>query len=180
MSIYFTSDTHFGHSNIIRYCNRPFANVREMNETLISNWNSVVGSNDTVYHLGDFSFGWAEQYFNRLNGNIHWVHGNHDRDAWQIRKRFVSHSPLMHVNVDMGDRRPQSIVLCHYAMRVWNKAHHGAWHLYGHSHGTLEDVPYGKSFDVGVDCHDYFPISVERVKEIMDSRTFEAVDHHKG
>jgi calcineurin-like phosphoesterase family protein len=72
----------------------------------------------------------------------------------------------------------QDITLCHYALRVFNKSHHGSWHLYGHSHGTLPDDPNSLSFDVGVDCHNYFPISLDQVKKIMSKKTWKPIDHH--
>ena len=64
------------------------------------------------------------------------------------------------------------IVLSHYAMRVWNSSHHGSWHLYGHTHGELEDLPNSLSFDVGVDCHDFYPISYDEVKTIMSRKNW--------
>lgn len=78
---FFTSDTHFYHSNIIWFCNRPFANVEQMNEAMIRNWNSVVGQDDVVFHLGDFCLGGSAEWImilDRLNGHIHLVLGNHD------------------------------------------------------------------------------------------------------
>ena len=72
----------------------------------------------------------------------------------------------------------QRIVLCHYALRVWDKSHYGTWALYGHSHGTLPDNPHARAIDVGVDCHDFAPVSYERVREIMAAKTFVPVDHH--
>jgi calcineurin-like phosphoesterase family protein len=80
--IFFISDTHFFHKNIIRFCDRPFASVEAMNEAMIENWNAAVGVCDTVWHLGDFSFGTHEMQLSiieRLNGEIHIVQGNHDR-----------------------------------------------------------------------------------------------------
>ena len=79
--VYFTSDTHFYHSNIIGFCKRPFKNVEDMNETLIENWNRVVGQDDIVFHLGDFCMGGSHEWtkiLNRLNGKIacscaHWT-----------------------------------------------------------------------------------------------------------
>ncbi len=72
----------------------------------------------------------------------------------------------------------QDIVMLHYSMRVWNKSHHGSWHLYGHSHGTLPDDPNSLSIDVGVDCHNYQPISYDEIKSIMSKKEFKPVDHH--
>lgn len=74
---YFTSDTHFSHTNIIKYCNRPFKSVEEMDEVLIANWNSVVKKTDQVFHLGDFGYNY--KIAQRLNGHKHLIWGNHDR-----------------------------------------------------------------------------------------------------
>lgn len=79
--VFFTSDTHFKHANIIKFCERPFGSIEEMNEALIANWNRVVGKDDFVFHLGDFCFGGSEAWnsiLDRLNGKIYLVLGNHD------------------------------------------------------------------------------------------------------
>jgi calcineurin-like phosphoesterase family protein len=184
-NIFFTSDTHFNHSRVIEYCNRPFKDVETMNEALISNWNSVVTPDDVVYHLGDFAFGnedGVNRIMQRLNfKHMHFIKGNHDKSFcnWY---RMVSHG--MGTKVTLHDSYLETKIdgnhftLCHYAMRVWNKSHHGAWHLYGHSHGTLPDDPQSLSFDCGVDCHSYQPITFERVREIMEKKRFKAIDHH--
>lgn len=178
MNYWFTSDTHFGHANIIKYCNRPFANSVEMNEAIIANWNSVVKDGDLVYHLGDFCFGREDysfdSYLNRLKGLIVFVKGNHDRLAWANRRKFYAAHDSYHQTVING----KDITLCHYAMRVWDKSHHGAWHLYGHSHGSLPDDPNSLSFDCGVDCHNYRPINFDEVEAIMAKKTWLPIDHH--
>jgi calcineurin-like phosphoesterase family protein len=178
MNYWFTGDTHFGHANIIKYCNRPFKDVVEMNETIISNWNKVVEKDDLVYHLGDFCFGRNDfefdAYFKRLNGLIVFIKGNHDRLAWKNRGKFYAYSDSYR-EIKVNE---QNITLCHYAMRVFNKSHHGAWHLYGHSHGSLPDDPNSLSFDCGVDCHNFTPINFEQVKEIMSKKTWKPIDHH--
>lgn len=177
MKTFFTSDTHFNHSNIIKYCNRPFADAHDMNETLIANWNNVVGYDDVVYHLGDFAFGDVDQVndvMQRLNfKHFHFIKGNHDKP---FLKWFYAVSHGMGTKITIYPEfletkiEGHQFVLCHYAMRVWNQSHRGALHLYGHSHGTLPDDPNSKSFDVGVDCHDYHPISLERVLAIMATK----------
>jgi len=143
-----------------------------MDEALIANWNSVVKKDDLIYHLGDFAFTKTEygfdSYLKRLNGLIVLVKGNHDHIAWQNREKFYSYSDSYR-EITCRDK---SITLCHYAMRVWNQSHRGAWHLYGHTHNTLPDDPHALSIDVGVDCHNYFPISFEKVQEIMSKKTF--------
>ena len=90
--VFFTSDTHFNHNNIIQYCQRPFKSSDEMNEAMIDNWNSVVGEDDTVFHLGDFCLGCAEEWnktLNRLNGRIYLILGNHDLK--NIRQGSIEH-----------------------------------------------------------------------------------------
>lgn len=157
--IWFTGDTHFNHTNIIRFCNRPFSDVIEMNETMIDNWNRIVKPNDDIYHVGDFGFGEVGYIIKRLNGKKYLVRGSHDKSIFPYKNEFEDIAQIMEV---------ENVVLCHYAMRVWPKSHYGSWHLFGHSHGKLEGQ--GKSFDVGVDCWDFYPISLDKVKSEMKKR----------
>ncbi len=182
---FFTSDTHFGHANIIKYDKRPFDSVEQMNEVLIQNINEKVAKDDVLWHLGDFAFGPTNdnQYMDSLAvlrdkiicKNIYLIWGNHDRRRlWrEYETLFASVSDIAEIKVE-----GQRLVLCHYAMLVWNRSHHGAYHLFGHSHGSLPDNPNSKSFDVGVNCHNYYPISMERVHEIMSKKIHIPVDHH--
>ncbi len=161
--IFFTSDTHYGHSNIIKYSKRPFKDAKEMDEALIENYNSVVKPNDQVYHLGDFSWPDPQNYFNKLNGQKHLVIGNHD-DFHQhkpLKWNWIKNSYDLKIN-------GLTIILYHYGQRVWNKMHHGALHVYGHSHGTLP--PYGKSCDIGVDCWNYYPVSLDQLVEFLNKQ----------
>ena len=174
-NIWFTADTHFGHRNIIKYTERPYSDTKEMDEALIANWNSVVGPDDDVYHLGDVALCGPDRLgkiLDRLNGRIHLIVGNHEDSALALRDRFVWVKDYFELVVEDKDahRGRRLIVLLHYAMRVWNVSHHGSWHLYGHSHGTLEDDIKSLSFDAGVDCHNYRPISYAEVKEIMSRK----------
>lgn len=167
--IWFTADTHFRHANIIRHCNRPFTSVEEMDETLLRNINECVRPDDTLYHLGDFSMGGrgVEEIRPRIKcRNLILILGNHDPHAFDGRPRaqFAAHfsnvAVMLQLKVQVA-REPHLIVLCHYAMRTWPRSHHGSWHLHGHSHGTLPSSP--GTLDVGVDCHDYWPISLDEV-----------------
>ena len=181
-NIFFTSDQHFGHANVIKYAKRPFASVEEMDETMIANWNTVVARGDSVYVLGDFSFHKIDRtraIFDRLNGMKFLIRGNHDKND-QIHDLFIWSKDLFTLKVSdaSADRGTQNIVLCHYAMRVWPKSHYGAYQLYGHSHGSLPDDPNARAIDVGVDAHAFTPISYDRVKEIMSKKTFVPIDHH--
>jgi len=174
LSLWFTSDTHFGHENIIQYCNRPFASVQEMDEKLIENWNHTVKPDETIYHLGDFTLAGgdtARVYFQRLDGKINVVPGGHDW-KWLREEEYYSRSghrvtilpPLHTIKVPHPDQdAPQHVVLCHYAMRVWDRSHYGSWHLYGHSHGNLP--PLENSLDVGVDNWGYQPLSLKKIEK---------------
>lgn len=161
--IWFTADEHFGHKNIIKYCCRPFGSVEEMNESLIRNWNKRVSEGDSVYVLGDFCFRDPDQYLRELNGDVILIFGNHDDTKCRHGKTmFKGVFDILKIKP-----RNKTILLSHYAMRVWAKSHINSYHLYGHSHGTLP--PFGKSMDVGVDCHDYAPISLDEVEDILES-----------
>ena len=187
--VFFTSDHHFGHKNVIKYTNRPFADVEEMDAEMIKRYNSVVTKKDIVYFIGDFSFySDAEKVIDilmSLNGEKHFVSGNHDKGMHyneKIVKCFQTYSRVPYKEIYVPDASvrngKQAITLCHYAMRVWNKSHHGAFHLYGHSHGSLPDDPNSLSFDVGVDAWDFYPVSYTQVKETMAKKTWKAIDHH--
>lgn len=162
MTIFFTADTHLGHANIIKYDNRPFASVEEMDDAIIRNWNRKVSPNDTVYHLGDVAFyPWnkpevLKRYLSRLNGKIHLILGNHDRarDA-QASGRFET---IQDYHLFKGDK-VKRIALFHYPMRSWFAKGTGTMHFFGHVHGS---IPLMRgAVDVGVMCHDYAPISLE-------------------
>lgn len=188
MAHWFTADTHFGHANIIRYCQRPFPSIEAMDDALIEAINERVAPDDTLYHLGDFAYRTPDPtaYRRRIRcRTIHLILGNHDPQSSEgavdpaFAANFTSVHSLLRIRLPIaGMRRP--IVLCHYAMRVWDASHHGAWHLFGHSHGTLPDDPNARSWDVGVDCNGYAPVSVERLEEIMAGKKFVAVDRHGG
>jgi calcineurin-like phosphoesterase family protein len=185
MSDFFTSDPHFGHANIIKYCNRPFHSAGEMDQAIIDRWNARVGPGDTLYCLGDWCLGRgsrsigqaAASYRERINcGRIVMLWGNHDRKGRNdplFQKQFEGVHDLLEIDI-----AGQPIVLCHYALRVWNRSHRGAFHLYGHSHGSLPDDPAARSFDCGVDCFDYYPISMEQVVDRMSKKKWQPLDHH--
>jgi calcineurin-like phosphoesterase family protein len=188
MTVWFTADTHFGHANIIRHCRRPFRDVAEMDAHLVDRINERVAADDILYHLGDFSFRGGDPAAHRARircRRIVLVMGNHDPQtlSGHVRPEFAglfeSVHHLLRIKVPVRGE-PQLIVLCHYAMRVWERAHHGSWHLHGHSHGTLPDDPHARSWDVGVDRNSFAPMSVDEVEAVMDRKTFRAVDHHRG
>lgn len=132
-----------------------------MDEKLIENWNKVVSSKDTVYHLGDFGFGKYEMLlsiFKRLNGHKIFIKGNHDKEA--IKLPWVSKHDLYELKANGNVYQ-----LCHYPLRSWNKSVHGSRMCHGHCHGTLS--PLGYSCDVGVDCWDFAPVSLEQLEELF-------------
>lgn len=169
MALYFTSDTHFGHENIIRTCKRPFANADEMDNALIARWNERVKPTDGVYHLGDFCYRnstGADKYLARLNGKIHLVTGNHDQETLaQHAHLFASVNPIVELKFNR-----RWLILCHYPMREWHGSWRGAWHLFGHVHGRLDHEPHGYSLDVGVDAHDFRPWSLEEIDAAFANR----------
>lgn len=138
---YYTSDLHFEHKNVTKegtdFDNRPFETLEEMNSELIKRWNAKITNADHVYVIGDLCWkcgNAAIDIVRRLNGNIHLITGNHDRFNGEYKKLFTEIVPYKEIND--GDKR---LVLCHFPIMFYNGMHHGAIHLYGHVHDTLEE-----------------------------------------
>lgn len=184
MTLWFTSDHHFGHARIIDYCARPFEDAKSMDRAMIARWNAVVAPEDTVYHLGDFTLSGrkaARRYFAQLQGQIKVLalpwHHDHKwlPEALGPCAELVSASgapvellpPMVVLELEEHGEggHARALVLCHYPVASWDRRHHGAWHLYGHSHGTHANG--GKSLDIGVDCTDFAPWSLEQVAARM-------------
>lgn len=188
-NIWFASDYHFLHANVIKYDNRPFEDVLEMNEVLIDNWNELVDDKDIVFYLGDLSFerngNETKKIVDQLKGKIHYILGNHD-DEKKIAKlnRFETISDYVNLLVDDEDnpRKKQGIIMMHYPILSWDKAHHGDWHLHGHCHQSLANkkIEYynRKVLDVGCNGWEYKPVSYNEIKNIMNTKDIENVDHH--
>lgn len=206
--IWFTSDTHYHHKNIVRGTSeweiaqtgshqsvRDFDTLEEHNKTLVDNFNNLVKKDDVLYHLGDWSFGGFDkilEFREQLNcENIHLIFGNHDHHIEANKIIHEGHDGLLRTQdlfKSVAHYRElaingQKIILCHYAMRVWNKSHHNSFHLYGHSHATLSD--YGKSMDVGIDSAyklvgNYRPFSFTEVQSILSKRDTTIIDHHNS
>ena len=175
MKTFFTADWHLGHENVIKFCERPFANADEMDSAIIDETNKLVGKHDRLIIIGDFtsaSTQMTHDYIHRIKcKNIILTFGNHE-----IRNRVKNFVKTY----DIFEVKHPHIVCCHYPMAVWNKLHRGSYHLYGHSHGQAEEYldkvfPDRRSMDVGVDniCKlygTYSPISKDQVIERLGSR----------
>lgn len=173
VNIWFTSDQHWGHNAIRGYCQRPFSSVEEMNEEMIKRHNEVVGPRDWVFNLGDFFCGkspkHAEEVFHSLNGKKFLIKGNHDKKI-TLKLPWEKVYDVLHLKIRTipgWHNTPKEVFLSHYSHRVWNKSFHGVGHLWGHSHGGMDF--YRRSFDVGVDCHNFYPISWEKVDAYFDA-----------
>jgi calcineurin-like phosphoesterase family protein len=173
-NLFFTADTHFGHAAVIKYGNRPFVDIDEMDAELERRWNVVVPPDGIVYHLGDISFRKKPEtlaLLKRLNGIKHLIEGNHDHLNAETKAQFVSIADYRELKLD-----GRKVVLCHYPLESWNQMAYGSWHLHGHSHGNL--VEFGLRADVGVDCWSYAPVTYAELVRHMETRTISARDHH--
>lgn len=186
-NVFFTSDLHFGHRNILEFCKRPFNSVEEMDEALIENWNSVVKPNDLVFNLGDFAFAprwrWYE-ILGRLNGVHTLILGNHDITRWpgdNVMELF--HRVEQQMILKIGERY---VYLNHYPFLCYGGSYRSpeqaVWNLHGHVHSSPNPTerrgkdeerlsyrfPY--QYDVGVDNNNYTPVSWEQVKDIINKQ----------
>ena len=180
--VFFTSDTHFSHENIIKFCRRPFKDASHMNDELIRRWNEVVGPDDIVFHLGDFAWGGSDVWnsiMSRLNGKIYLVLGNHDekniRQGYMKRFEWVGYQ--MHITIE-----GRSIYLNHYPFLCYGGSYRGkdaVWQLFGHVHSKEGMTGMDKDrlanllptqYDVGVDNNDYRPISFREVSDIINKQ----------
>ena len=174
--IYFTSDLHLGHKNIIRFCDRPFSSIQEMDEQLIENWNMKVKKQDTVYILGDLMFRAKEPpeyYLGQMKGRKHLILGNHDK-YWikkvQIDRYFESVGDYL----KFSDGQHQ-IIVCHYPMMSWPGGRK-AYMVFGHIHNdtAMDFWPIIRNsenlLNAGVDVNDFFPVSLDEM--IANNRRF--------
>jgi calcineurin-like phosphoesterase family protein len=177
MNVFFTSDTHFNHKNIIEYCDRPFDSIEEHDEYLIEQWNKTVSSKDHVYHLGDFAF-WKnnidpDKIASRLNGKKYLIIGNHDKKLPDKHFTILGHYYELNPKSFDNETKILPIILCHYPFHSWNRAYHGSWHLYGHVHGKNEENDtFSLRMDVGVDSNDFSPVSYDEIETIMDEKAY--------
>lgn len=163
--IYFTSDLHLGHYNIIHMCKRPFKTLEEMNKTLIRNWNNTISPSDTVYILGDIAMKLTVQDINKiiyqLNGKKILIKGNHDKKYDEsLFEEVCDYKEIKH--------NGYHFCLFHYPIEEWNGFFRGSIHLHGHqhNHSIYNKAMRAKNlrrYDVGVDANDFKPVSIEEI-----------------
>ena len=172
--IYFISDTHFHHSNIIKYCNRPFKDINKMNEAIISNWNSLITKDDIVYHLGDFCLSNDDEIkniFNRLNGNIILIRGNHDRKPVKFYEN-IGIKVLTHAPIILDEYK---IMLSHVPLPDV-KIKDGYINLHGHIHNKKISDDYPKNYsinkhiNVSVDVTNFKPVSLNIINKLKNNK----------
>lgn len=177
--IWFSSDMHYGHANVLKLCNRPFANIDEMNTVLINNYNAVVKEDDEVYILGDVAYrSSANQVTNilrRLNKSRRYlIIGNHDHKNLKdpsFRMCFDWIKDYHEINYNK-----QLYVMSHYPFASWRGSGHGSIMIHGHCHSKMDNSKYYR-IDVGVDnpiCG-FSPISIDRIESIMKNKKAEIV-----
>lgn len=163
---WFSSDLHFGHGNILKYCDRPFSSVEEMDEAIVENHNKLVKPNDDYYCLGDVTWYGSQrtaQLLKRMNGKKKLIRGNHDHDKNLIPHfEYVRHYDTIKLD---GIR----IVLMHFPILSWDGQYHGTIHLHGHTHNTIDNSGTLR-FDVGVDSWNMHPVNLDQISELVPKR----------
>jgi len=175
MKLFFTSDNHHQHANMIKYESRPFRNVKDMDNQMIEKWNNKVTKNDSVYILGDFAFGDADsvsKLLDKLNGNKYLIKGNHD---YYLKDRDIHRKFGWVKDYYVLKYNGLKIVLFHYPISVWDCKHHGSIHLFGHVHSNKGnhhplDSVQDNSYNVGVDVNNFEPVSLEEILEKINYR----------
>lgn len=172
---FFIADTHFGHTNVIKHCARPFGNVIEMEKHFVKEWNAVVNPQDRVFILGDFSFYddyETQNLLKRLRGQKFLVKGNHD--SMRMLKKTTGFHKITHYeeqNFELDNGELIRVCMSHFPFLSWHQMHRGAYHFHGHCHGELqlpERLQTARIFDVGVDnlarvFGEYAPVTLERL-----------------
>ena len=175
MATFFTADLHFGHNEIIKFCDRPFYDVSEMNSAIINNWNSKVSNDDHVYIIGDVFYGGrdaaeiksAVAIVEKLNGKLHLVAGNHD---FPYLKNMDYHYLFADVDqIRYLKHEGEHIFLCHYPMAEWSGFYRGSWHIYGHIHNAKDSAflymkNLDKALNAGVDICNFMPVTFYELK----------------
>jgi len=169
-NVYFIADTHFGHKNIIKFCERPYETVDEMDKDLIARWNSAINKNDVVFHLGDFAFysnkAKVIDIIEQLNGTICLIKGNHDNFSDNF---YRNHFDAVYNYFEYKHNRIR-YKLFHYPIEEWANG----IHFHGHSHGNISRaiVPKVNRLDVGIDAfpdiYKYAPVNIRTLLDMID------------
>ncbi|HJW40760.1 MAG TPA: hypothetical protein VJ476_05955 [Rhizomicrobium sp.] len=177
---WFVADEHYGHKNIIQFCNRPFTTTDQMQDGLIKLHNEVVAPRDHVYHIGDMFWRTLPLYrataiMDKLNGIHYYILGNHEEmfekedNGYFFKSRFMWIKERTRIKPAGGPKA--GIVLDHFAGRVWDQSDKGSWQLYGHTHGDLPEDPSLLSMDVGIDSSPFLrPFSLAEVRVLMEAK----------
>ena len=201
--LFFTSDTHYHHKNICRGvtswtdgldATRPFDTLEEMDNLIVNNINEIVGQDDILVHLGDWSFGgfdYVTEFRNRINcDNIYLILGNHDhhieRNRQNVQTLFnkTSHYEVLFVTDEDGDDLNYEFVLSHFPIVSWHDMNKGRFHVFGHVHlPRNKKVMPGRSMDVGMDGNNLIPYELKEVVAILENRPIKTTmiesDHHE-
>lgn len=180
--IFFTSDLHFGHTNVIKFDNRPFSSVEEMDDELVKRWNNKVSPGDTVYVLGDLIWpsrnNEAVDILQSLNGQIILIKGNHDRFLHnaKAKKCLAGIKDYDDIVIELNDGVKQRCILSHYFMPMYNGHYYGTIHLHGHSHNSEESIKekeiaselnrlgfMNRVFNVGCMHWNYEPVTLDEM-----------------
>ncbi len=161
MARFFTSDTHFGDTRILRSAKRPFTTIDAHDRHIVARWQATVAAEDELWHLGDVAPGFDAvalgALLDALPGRKHLVTGNNDDDATRTHPAWTSVHDYREIIED-----ETFLVLCHYALRTWNRIGKGSLDLHGHSHNMLK--PLARQFDVGVDAWDFAPVTLAQMR----------------
>lgn len=190
MRNYFTGDWHLGHANILKFDKRDFKTIDEHDDFMIKMSMKILKPGDNLYYVGDFSLTSphkTEGYLSTLKSsgaNLFFIKGNHDKkDNINLFKKY---------GIFFGEKKTIKInntvvVLDHFANRVWDRSHHGSYHLYGHSHDSLDKhgEEWGKSMDCGIMSAlrikgAYTLFTFEDIDTILSKRQIKVIDHHKS
>ena len=171
--VWFTSDLHFWHKNICKYCDRPYGNIEDMNQAIIDNWNSVVKDDDMVFVLGDLGFCGIEKLkplMTQLKGKIYLLQGNHDSNKIVLKlfeEDIIEGFERLASLIITGDEEcpNQELILCHFPMIDWANKERGSWMIHGHQHQRPDSPSCSTAhWDVGLDKNGMFPINFEQLK----------------
>jgi calcineurin-like phosphoesterase family protein len=170
-NIWFTSDPHFGHGNIIKYCNRPYLTVPEMNEALLENYNKTVKSGDICFIVGDIAFGHdkgqIEALIKRMNGRKIIILGNHDHDSYFKDVQAEVHYRILELKSNSEFGLGKMVTLSHFPGLSWNGSFHGSYGIHGHEHGAIANDGTNRRYDCGVDAHNMLPVHWDHIDRVL-------------